>query len=454
MAAHLSVVFHRTGKCVRLPPSPYTVSNLDVAVAVGSTCGDGVVPGIILNRKSIEVSVTTDEAFDDLIAQPHPIPNTDYVLRFVPCFSDKFTVTFYNVPLNATGATESAYIAAAGGTVLSHSIRRAQTAAGSFNTGERTFLCTGRSKFTSLPLAVDAYNGRKLGVRYRGQAAALAKLNDAHMSGNALSSHSTWGGDQNQPMETVQEQFDRHIREEEEEAERIAGLAAKSQGGAQQTVQPPENPATADQPDIPANAASTDNIVNTEQTPAPAENADRSGIAAPTPDPAAAVTTENPPAAVDAVDTAAVPEGEDDDPDDSDYYPAASENASERETIESVEESCPSVPGCFSLPNSPTPRRRSNSASDGERSRSPVHHRPPCRHRCVACSECFSTRTSYDDHLKLEHPHLYQIRRNDYLRLKRDNYDKYKKTKALDSCDHCRGFYMFGLIDEFASTEN
>ena len=451
MSEDLSVVFLRTGKCIHIPT---TLSTLDVATAVRPQCGDGTITGIILNRKSIEVSVTTDEAFDHLIALPHPIPNTDYVLRFVPCFSDRFTVTFYNVPLNATGATESAYIAAAGGTVLSHSIRRAQTAAGSFNTGERTFLCTGRSKFTSLPLAVDAYNGRKLGVRYRGQAAALAHLNNAHMSGNALSSHSTWGGDQNQPMETVQEQFDRHIREEEVEAERLAGLAAKSQGGAQQTVQPPVQPAPADQPDIPANAASTDNIVNTDQTPAPAEDADRSAIDAPPPDPVAAVNAENTPAADAAVEPAAVPEDEDedDDSDDSDYDPDASDDDSIPDTLASMEDAFPTVPGCFSIPNSPA-RRRSHSASDGERSRSPVKQRSPCRHCCDDCTAVFSTRSTYDEHYQLEHPRRYQLQRNTFLRMKRDKYDEYRTAKDNYSCDLCRGFYLYGLIDESAPAD-
>ena len=43
------------------------------------------------------------------------------------------------------------------------------------NTGERIFLCTGRSTFTYLPLVVTSYDGQHLGIRYRGQALALGE---------------------------------------------------------------------------------------------------------------------------------------------------------------------------------------------------------------------------------------------------------------------------------------
>ena len=427
MAAHLSVVFQRTGKCVRLPPSPYTVSNLDVAVAVGSTCGDGAVTGIILNRKSIEVSVSTDAAFDKLITLAHPIPNTDHVLRFDACYSEQFTVTFYNVPLNATGAEESAIIAAAGGTVLSHTIRRGQTAAGSFNTGERIFLCTGRSNFTALPLAVAAYDGRQLGVRYRGQAAALAKLQTINKSGSALAATSNWA-DGKDP----QKEFDRLI--EEEEAERLAGLAAKSQSGAQQTVQPPENPVNAEEPvksnESPANAASPDNnVVNTEQTtehtPDPAEDADLppTDITDPPADGASPVTT---------------------DPDTEASSSSVGENgsASADEKPEPVGDplSAPTSPRGYNGPGYTHPRfTAKKAASDGDRGRSP-HRKPKCRHYCSRCDSASTskfTANGLNEHYKLVHPLIYQTVHGQWVHLRSTDYDSYKLQKKSMTCNQC-----------------
>ena len=159
MSESLTALFFRTGKCVRLPPK-VTLTNLDVATAVVSNCGEDSIHGVILNRKSIEVAVTSEAAFDRLITYPSILEqHGGFELHFEPCYTDQFKVTMYNVPINATGATETAIIAAAGGTVISHSIHRAQTAAGSFLTGERIFLCSGRATFTSLPLAIKAYDG-------------------------------------------------------------------------------------------------------------------------------------------------------------------------------------------------------------------------------------------------------------------------------------------------------
>ena len=327
----LSAVFHWTAKCHQLPAQQ--ISTLDVVTALRPTCGEDSITGMILNRRSVEVSVNTKESFNLLISRPATLPNTTFQLKFEPCYSDTFNITFYNVPLCSTGARETAIIAAAGANVIQHTIRQFQTAAGSINTGERTFLCTGRSTFTYLPLVVESYEGRQLGIRYRGQARDLATLlRPEHSPSSALATGSHWA--------------DSH-------------------------------PTTFD-----------DHINQVEMT----TNADlqESGDAAKVPQ--ASLPTTQP------------------------------SNPSERI------------------------RKKSDAASDSERSRSPhKDRRPPCAHHCPVCASSFPSADTYTTHLRHAHPDDATTISEAWLGLKAKDATAYATLRLTATCDICLGVFPHRL---------
>ena len=228
----LEKVFIWTAKCHRLPTHP--CSSQDILTALRSTCGEDTITGMILNKRSVEISVSSHEAFDLLITRPATLPNTTFQLIFEPCYTDQFPITFYNVPLNSTGARESEIIAAAGANVIKHTIRQLQTAAGSINTGERTFLCSGRSTFRYLPLVVESYEGRQLGVRYRGQQKGIMLYHrQDRPSSSALAKSSNWA---DPPVTT----FDEQIHQQEEEEMPLNAADQEAGGGAKLPLaQPP-----------------------------------------------------------------------------------------------------------------------------------------------------------------------------------------------------------------------
>ena len=82
----LNIVFHRTAKCHN--PTNTPLSLRDVSEALKQTCGIDDVSGINITARSVEVTVTTDAAYADLLNQPAPLAGsrTKYVLDFEPAY--------------------------------------------------------------------------------------------------------------------------------------------------------------------------------------------------------------------------------------------------------------------------------------------------------------------------------------------------------------------------------
>ena len=189
----LHEVFLRTAKC--LNPTKSALSMKDVSDSLRRAISLDAVTGVVLTHRTVEVTVTTDVAYDQLLAAPIPLGSSSLTLDFVPAFSDNFWITLYNVPIGSSGCREKHIIEAAGARVLDYLVvRHPLDTDHTIATGERRYRCTSRHTFTYLPLVVTSYNGRKMGCRYRGQAHDLATKSPSllHPSDSALSSHSIW----------------------------------------------------------------------------------------------------------------------------------------------------------------------------------------------------------------------------------------------------------------------
>ena len=150
--------------------------------------------GININnqRKAVEISFKDDVTARSCVEHGLVIPNQP-LLQFKFAYDDTLRITFYNVPLNSTGAAETRLVEDAGATVI-----ESTTVTKHFNgvevlTGERRFFCSGRSNFTYLPTVVRLYSGRLLGCRYRGQAHDLATKVQPPARDTALALSSNWG---------------------------------------------------------------------------------------------------------------------------------------------------------------------------------------------------------------------------------------------------------------------
>ena len=169
----------------------------DVGTALVTTYGglDGIpFTGININnqRKAVEISFKDAVTARSCVEHGLVIPNQP-LLQFKLAYDDTLRITFYNVPLNSTGAAETRLVEDAGATVI-----ESTTVTKHFNgvevlTGERRFFCSGRSNFTYLPTVVRLYSGRLLGCRYRGQAHDLATKVQPPARASALAQSSNWG---------------------------------------------------------------------------------------------------------------------------------------------------------------------------------------------------------------------------------------------------------------------
>ena len=188
----LQEVFRMTVRSSSIITKPLTFETL--ALCLSFTYGAEKITGIIINRqgKAVEISFASNECVRHILANPLAVTGQPNI-SFKPSFDDTMTITFYNVPLHSTGAAERRLIEDAGATVLNSTIVTKRFENVDVRTGERRFLCSGRSKFTYLPTVVKLYSGRSLGCRYRGQAHDLATKVPNRNLATALAASSNWG---------------------------------------------------------------------------------------------------------------------------------------------------------------------------------------------------------------------------------------------------------------------
>ena len=93
-------------------------------------------------------------------------------------------------------------------------------------------------------------------------------------------------------------------------------------------------------------------------------------------------------------------------------------------------------------------RKKSDAASDSERSRSPhKDRRPPCAHRCVACASSFPSADLFTTRLKTEHIDEAKIISQAWMGLKATDPDSYATLRLTATCDVCLGVFPHYLPD-------
>ena len=432
----LTDVFRLTVRSTTLITKPLTFDA--VAEALITAYGTQNFHGIIINHqgKAVEIAFATNDCVSHILTHPLHIHDQPPI-EFTPSFADTFMLTFYNVPLNSTGAGETNLIEAAGAIVINSTTITRRVRDADIRTGERRFLCSGKSRFTYLPTVVKLYSGRMLGCRYRGQAHDLAtKIPPSDPGSSALAESSHWAAGRSSRLQPVQPRIRTNSiapMEVSQPDEVVVQLPPAEIPPPDAVVHLQSEIAAVPEPivedPLPDAAAVTEPIAEDPLLVAAAVTAPIVNV----PPPVAEEPSLSAAAAVTDVSTAFS------------FQPPSTctshfvSGAKPKDIAQSDTDQRSRSPRSKATSHeSPSPLMlRKDPAAISYR----VYDKAFCSHQCPDCSDVFTSRKPYINHCNTVHPVQHSLRRALWLKLKRYDSELFRRQMDKMTCSDCEYIY-------------